>query len=95
MKIDFAKKPLIILDGSEMSLKVKEIEDILQQPMTIWDDDDTFDKYRRIYSLPIEERRLMIVFGILGGSVMRTAEYFKVDRKTISNRITPIINKIK
>lgn len=89
-----AKKRLNIEEGSELSKLVSEVEEVMSQPMTIWDDEETYKKYSLIGDLPLEERRLLIVYALLDCSVNRVAALFKVDRKTIDNRINEIKEKL-
>lgn len=94
IRLEFAKKPLLIPEGSEMAKKVCELEDIINTEMSIFDDEELFEKYRSVYNLPLDERRLLLVFSILDGSINKTALFFNVDRKTIKNRLETIIPKI-
>lgn len=85
----------MIDDNTELAAKVREVEEEMSQPLTIWDDDETHDKYRKIMNLTLEERRLLIVWSIYDCSVNRVADLFQVDRKTVSSRLTEIFEKIK
>ena len=79
----------------ELSKKVKEVEEIISEPMNIWTDDDEWSAFRIVYTLPLEERRLFIVYALLDCSLPRVAKLFRVDVKTIKSRIDEILNKIK
>ena len=89
------RKRLLIDEENELTVKVKEIEDIINEPLTIWTDDDEFYAYRSVSELPLEERRLFIVYSLLDCSVTKVAKLLKVDRKTIESRIFEIKQKIK
>ncbi len=82
-------------EETELADKVREVEEEMSQPLTIWDDDELHEKYRKIMDLSLEERRLLIVWSLFDCSVPKVADLFKVDRKTISSRLTEIFSKIK
>ena len=92
--LELAKKPLVVEDGTEMSEKVKELEKIISAPLDEWTDYDLWKRYQVVDRLPLEEKRLMLVYSILGGSVNKVAKYFQVDRKTITNRLETIMPKV-
>ena len=79
----------------ELSKKVKEVEEIISEPKNIWTDDDEWSAFRIVYTLPLEERRLFIVYALLDCSIPRVAKLFRVDVKTIKSRIDEILTKIK
>ena len=89
-----AKKPLVIDEGSELAAMVKEVEEVITQPESIWGDDEEYEAYRKLRKLTLEERRLMIVWSILDCSNAKAARLFKVDIKTISTRIEDIRRKM-
>ena len=89
------RKRLLLDEENELTVKVKEIEEIINEPLTIWTDDDEFSAYRSVADLPLEERRLFIVYSLLDCSVTKVAKLLKVDRKTIDNRIFEIKQKLK
>ena len=92
----FSKRKKLLLDeGTELTKKVKEVEEIISEPMNIWTDDDEWSAFRIVYTLPLEERRLFIVYALLDCSLPKVAKLFRVDVKTIKNRIDEILNKIK
>ena len=88
------RKTLILNEGSELSVKVKQVEDFLNEPFTIWDDEERYETLQRLNNLSLEERRLYIVFSLLDCSLNKVAELFCVDRKTIETRIEEIKKKI-
>ena len=96
MLLLFSKRKKLLLDEStELTKKVKEVEEIISEPMNIWTDDDEWSAFRLVYTLPLEERRLFIVYALLDCSLPRVAKLFRVDVKTIKSRIDEILNKIK
>lgn len=89
------KKRLLLEEGTELVKKVKEVEEIISEPMDIWTDDDEWSAFRRVYTLPLEERRLFIVYSLYDCNINKVANLFKVDRKTIESRIKEIKEKIE
>ena len=89
------RKKLLIDENTELSKKVKEVEEIISEPLNIWTDDDEFSVYRSVSELPLEERRLFIVYSLLDCSITKVAKLLCVDRKTIDNRIFEIKQKLK
>lgn len=89
-----SRKKLEVPEGSELAKQVKEVEDELNKKMTIWDDEEQYEKFSKINRLSLEERRLMIVFVLFDCSINRVASLFQVDRKTISNRLDDIKRKV-
>ena len=89
------KKRLLLEEGTELVKKVKEVEEIISEPMDIWTDDDEWSAFRRIYNLPLEERRLFIVYSLYDSNINKVANLFNVDRKTIESRIKEIKEKIE
>ena len=89
------RKKLLIDENTELSRKVKELEEIIYEPLTIWTDDDEFYAYRSVADLPLEERRLFIVYSLLDCSVTKVAKLLQVDTKTIKSRIFEIKQKLK
>lgn len=96
MLLLFSKRKRLLLDEKwELSKKVKEVEEIISEPLNIFTDEDEWKIFRSVADLPLEERRLFIVFALLDCSIPRVAKLFKVDVKTIKTRIDEILNKIK
>ena len=89
------RKKLLIDENTELSRKVKEVEEIISEPLNIWTDDDEFSAYRSVADLPLEERRLFIVYSLLDCSITKVAKLLCVDRKTIESRIIEIKQKLK
>ena len=89
------RKKLLLDEENELSRKVKEVEEIISEPLNIWTNDEEWIAYKSVSNLPLEERRLFIVYSLLDCSVTKVAKLLKVDRKTIDNRIFEIKQKLK
>lgn len=88
------KKRLMLNEDTELCHKVREVEEELNQPLSVFDDFEQFVKFKKIFNLPIEERRLLIVWSLFDCSVSKVAKLFKVDAKTVKNRISEISEKL-
>lgn len=96
MLLLFSKRKRLLLDEKwELSKKVKEVEEIISEPLDIFTDEDEWKIFRSVADLPLEERRLFIVYSLLDCSIPKVAKLFKVDVKTIKSRIDEISEKIK
>ena len=92
----FSKRKRLLLDEKwELSKKVTDVEEIISEPLNIFTDEDEWKIFRSVADLPIEERRLFIVYALLDCSIPSVAKLFRVDVKTIKSRIEEILNKIK
>ena len=89
------RKKLLLDENTELATKVKEVEEIISEPLTIWTNDDEWIAYKSVSNLPLEERRLFIVYSLLDCSVTKVAKLLKVDTKTIKSRIDDIMKKLK
>ena len=89
------RKRLLLDENTELATKVKEVEEIISEPLTIFTDDNEWIAYRSVADLPLEERRLFIVYSLLDCSVTKVAKLLKVDTKTIKSRIDDIMKKLK
>ena len=89
------RKKLLIDENTELATKVKEVEEIISEPLTIFTDDDEWIAYRSVADLPLEERRLFIVYSLLDCSVTKVAKLLCVDNKTVKSRIDDIMKKLK
>lgn len=89
-----ARKRLMLDENTELADKVKEVEEEMGRPLTIWDDEDEHGKYEAIMSLGLEERRLLIVWGLLDCSNSKVSKLFDVDVKTVSSRLNGIFEKL-
>lgn len=91
------KRKALVLDERETSLmeKVKVVEDFLNEPLDMLEgDEEVFEKLIKIRNLPLEERRLFIVYTLLDCSILKVASLYEVDRKTVKGRIDEISKKI-
>lgn len=97
MLLLFSKRKRLLLDESNEVLcsKVKQVEEFLNEPMSIWTDEEEYETLQKVNNLSLEEKRLYIVFALLDCSIPKVAKLFKVDVKTIKVRIDEILNKIK
>lgn len=90
IELAFSKKTYDVIPTEDMAKRVGEIEQILQKKLSIWDDENVYNKYQSLNRLNLSDRRLMIVYSLLDGSVTKTASYFKVNKKTILTNIERI-----
>lgn len=90
IELAFSKKTYDVIPTEDMAKRVGEIEQILQKKLEIWDDENVYNKYQLLNRLNLSDRRLMIVYSLLDGSVTKTASYFKVNKKTILTNIERI-----
>lgn len=91
------KRKALVLDERETSLmeKVRIVEDFLNEPLDpVEGDEDVFEKLSKVRNLPLEERRLYIVYTLLDCSAIKVAALYQVDRKTVLNRLNEIKVKI-
>ena len=95
LELEFAKKTYETIPTEEMAKRVSELENILQQKLEIWDDEDVYNKYQKINTLNLSDRRLMLVYSLLDGSIAKTAIYFGVNRKTILTNILRIKEQLE
>ena len=89
------RKRLLLDEENELSKKVREVEEIISEPLNIWTNDDEWIAYKSVADLPLEERRLFIVYSLLDCSITKVAKLLKVDTKTIKSRIDDIMKKLK
>ena len=73
-----------------MRKKVMELEKSLENKLGLWDDEDIHNKLQKLNKLDVSDRRLLLVYSILDSSVVKTASYFNINRKTIQNNINRI-----
>lgn len=90
LEMEFARKTYDILPSEEITEKVRYLESVLQQKLDIWGNEDTYNKFQRINKLNLSDKRLLLVFSILGGSIAKTATLFGVNRRTIITNIERI-----
>lgn len=90
IELEFSRKTYETIPTEEMSKKVTELENVLQQKLEIWGDEDTYNKFQKLNTLNLSDRRLMLVYSLLDGSIPKTATFFSVNRKTIMTNILRI-----
>lgn len=90
LELEFARKKYDIIPTAEMLEKVRYLESVLDEKLNIWSDEQTFEKYQKINNLNLSDKRLLLVFSILDGSVAKTAQYYLVNRRTILNNLERI-----
>lgn len=80
---------------TELKDDIIYIEQYLQANIdSIWGDAELNVEFSKIMNLPIDERRLYLVYILLNQSVIKTSKYFQVDRKTVSLLIKNIKDKL-
>ncbi len=95
LELQFAKKKYDVLpDNKNIVETVRYLESVLQQKMDVWSDEQEYEKFQKINKLNLSDRRLMLVFSILDGSIAKTATAFGVNRKTILSNIERIKNEM-
>lgn len=90
MELEFSRRKYDVLPTDEMREKVTELEKILDNKLGLWDDEEMYDKLQKLNKLDVSDRRLLLVYSILDSSVVKTASYFNISRKTILNNINRI-----
>ena len=93
LELEFSKKKYDVLpDNKEIKEKVRYLEEILSKKLDIWDNKEIYDKYQKINSLNLSDKRLILVYSIFDGSIARTATFFRVNRKTVLTNLERIKN---
>lgn len=90
IELEFSRRKYDIIPTEEMATKVMELEHSLDNDLGLWDDEYIYDSMQRLKRLNTSDRRLLLVYSILDSSIIKTAAYFKVSRKTILNNINRI-----
>lgn len=90
MELEFSRRKYDVIPTEEMREKVTELEKILDNKLGLWDDEEIHDKLQKLNKLDVSDRRLLLVYSILDSSVVKTASYFNISRKTILNNINRI-----
>ena len=62
---------------------------------SIWGDEILNSEFKKLLTLDVDERRLYLVYILLNQSIIKTAKYFQVDRKTVSIVIKEIKRKLE
>lgn len=90
IELEMSRKTYESIPTEEMLEKVRYIEGVLNAKLDLWSDEETYKKYQKINTLNLSDKRLMIVYSLLDGSVAKTATFFSVNRKTIITNIERI-----
>jgi hypothetical protein len=90
VQLEMSRKTYETITNTEMLEKVRYLEGVLQQKLDIWSDDEQYEKFQKINKLNLSDRRLMLVYSIMDGSIAKTATFYKVNRKTILTNILRI-----
>lgn len=95
LELEFSRKRYDVLpDNKDVAEKVRYLEGVLQQKLDIWSDDEQYEKFQKINKLNLSDRRLMLVYSIMDGSIAKTATFYNVNRKTILTNIERIKEQI-
>ena len=90
IELEMSRKTYESIPTEEMLEKVRYIEGVLNAKLDLWSDEETYKKYQKINELNLSDKRLMIVYSLLDGSIAKTATYFSVNRKTVITNIERI-----
>lgn len=90
IELEMSRKTYESIPTEEMLEKVRYIEGVLNTKLDLWSDEETYKKYQKINTLNLSDKRLMIVYSLLDGSVAKTATFFSVNRKTVITNIERI-----
>lgn len=96
IQLEMSRKTYERIPTPEMAAKVSELEKVLNEGLDIWSDELQYKRFQAVYRLNLSDRRLILVYSLLDGSIPRTATYFGVNRKTIQvnlDRIKLIIEE--
>ena len=95
LELEFSKKKYDVLpDNKDVADKVRYLESVLQQKLDLWGDEQEYSKFQKINKLNLSDRRLMLVYSIMDGSIAKTATFYNVNRKTILTNIIRIKEQI-
>ena len=89
-ELEFSRKTYETIDNKQMLEKVRYLESVLQEKLDLWGDEQEYSKFQKINKLNLSDRRLMLVYSILDGSIAKTATFYRVNRKTILTNILRI-----
>ena len=95
LELEFSRKRYDVLpDNKDVAEKVRYLESVLQQKLDLWGDEQEYSKFQKINKLNLSDRRLMLVYSIMDGSIAKTATFYNVNRKTILTNIIRIKEQI-
>ena len=90
------KRKLHIELQDKMRDDIMYLEHLITQTInSIWSDEETIEKYKKIMELDIDERRLYLTYCMLDEKINKTARYFDINRKLVSTIINEIKEKIE
>lgn len=95
LELEFSRKRYDVLpDNKDVAEKVRYLEGVLQQKLDLWGDEQEYSKFQKINKLNLSDRRLMLVYSIMDGSIAKTATFYNVNRKTVLTNILRIKEQI-
>lgn len=94
VQLEMSRKTYETISNTEMLEKVRYLESVLQQKLDLWGDEQEYSKFQKINKLNLSDRRLMLVYSIMDGSIAKTATFYNVNRKTILTNIERIKEQI-
>lgn len=81
---------------TELKNDVMYLESLMTAHVSsIWGDEILQTEFQKLLKLDVDERRLYLVYILLNQSIIKTAKYFQVDRKTVSILIKEIKKKLE
>ena len=89
-ELEFSRKTYETIDNKQMLEKVRYLENVLQEKLDLWGDEQQYEKFQKINQLNLSDRRLMLVYSIFDGSIAKTATFYRVNRRTILTNIDRI-----
>lgn len=96
LELEFSRKRYDVLpDNKDVAEKVRYLESVLQQKLDLWGDEQEYSKFQKINKLNLSDRRLMLVYSIMDGSIAKTATFYGVNRKTVLTAIERIKGQIR
>lgn len=90
VQLEMSRRTYEKIPTKDMAAKVTELENVINSKLNIWDDEEQYKRFQLIYKLNLSDRRLLLVYSILDGSIAKTATYFNVNRRTIQNNLERI-----
>ena len=94
VQLEMSRKTYETITNAEMLDKVRYLEKVLNEKINEWGDEQEYSKFQKINKLNLSDRRLMLVYSIMDGSIAKTATFYNVNRKTILTNIIRIKEQI-
>lgn len=94
VQLEMSRKTYETITNAEMLDKVRYLEKVLNEKINEWGDEQEYSKFQKINKLNLSDRRLMLVYSILDGSIAKTATFYGVNRKTILTNVERIKEQI-